>query len=229
MKKILLALAVTFITQPAFAQGRGEMPPGASDVPGSSGSIEGEAGCSSPGSEGMPDTDANYLKLVSQAAKSGLRSQLYIGSLIDLGMHYNRVGKYAQACNTLTKALTIVDSGALKPTPIAKRVPDKIIEHQGNGTVSAEVVHQPLPYEETLEALFPPLVESEIATNKFAIAEIHIKRQIKLATANSVSGKINLMSAYGQYANLLKKMKRPREAAIYQKKADDINATFKGL
>jgi len=229
MKQILLAFAFCLLAQPVLAQGRGEVPPETQDMPGSSGSIEGEAGCSSPGSEGMPDTDSQYLKLVTKAAKSGLRSQLYIGSLIDLGMHYNRVGKYAQACTALTKALTIVDSGALKPTPQAKRVPDKIIEHKGDGTVSAEVIHQPLPYEETLEALFPPLVESEIATNKFAIAEIHIKRQMKLATANGVTGKINLMSAYGQYANLLNKMKRPREAAIYQKKADDINATFKGL
>lgn len=229
MKKILLTLAITLLTQPAFAQGRGEVPPGAADNPDSSESVEGEPGCSEPGAEGMPDTDAMYLKLTSQAAKSGLRSQRYIGSLIELGMHYNRVGKYTQACNALTKALAIIDSGALKPTPIAKRVPDKIIEHHGDGTVSAEVVHQPLPYEETLEALFPPLVESEIATNRFAFAEIHIKRQIGLATANGVSGKINLMSAYGQYAILLKKMKRHREAAIYQKKADDINATFKGL
>lgn len=229
MRKILLTLAITLLIQPAYAQGRGEAPPAAADVPGTSESIEGEAGCSSPGSEGMPDTDAMYLKLVGQAAKFGLKSQRYIGSLIDLGMHYNRVGKYAQACSALTKALTIVDSGALKPTPTAKRVPDKIIEHHGDGTVSAEVVHQPLPYEETLEALFPPLVESEIATNRFAIAEIHIKRQIGLATENGVSGKINLMSAYGQYAVLLKKMKRYREAANYQKKADDINATFKGL
>ena len=62
----------------------------------------------------MPDTDAVYLKLVSKAAKSGLKSQLYIGSLIDLGMHYNRAGKSAQACATLTKALAIVDAGALQ-------------------------------------------------------------------------------------------------------------------
>lgn len=229
MKQILLAITITLLMHPALGQGRGQVPPGTADMPGSSGAVEGEAGCSSPGSEGMPDTDAEYLKLVNQAAKSGLRSQRYIGSLIELGLHYNRIGKYTQACSALTKALAIVDSGALKPTPIANRVPDKIIEHHGNDTVSAEVIHQPLPYEETLEALFPPLVESEIATNKFVNAEIHIKRQIKLATANEVSGKINLMSAYGQYANLLKKMKRTREAAIYQKKADDINATFKGL
>ncbi|QQR56699.1 MAG: hypothetical protein IPG59_17080 [Candidatus Melainabacteria bacterium] len=229
MKQILLAIAFALLSQPAFAQGRGEVPPGTQEVPGSSGAMEGEPGCSSPGSEGMPDTDAVYLKLVSKAAKSGLKSQLYIGSLIDLGMHYNRAGKSAQACATLTKALAIVDAGALQPTPLSKRVPDKIIEHHGDGTVSAEVVHKPMPYEETLEALFPPLVDSEIATNKFGSAEMHIKRQIKLATTNGVSGQINLMSAYSQYANLCKKMKRTREAAIYQKKADDINATFKGL
>ena len=231
MKQILLTIAFTLLVHPAFAQGRGVMPPGAQAVPGTSEVIEGEPGCSSysPGSEGMPETDAIYLKQVSNATKSGLKSQLYIGSLIDLGMHYNRVGKSAQACATLTKALAIVDAGALQPTPPSKRVPDKIIEHHGDNVVSAQVVHQALPYEETLEALFPPLVDSEIATNKFASAETHIKRQIKLATANGVTGQLNLMCAYAQYASLCKKMKRTSEAAMYQKKSDDINATFKGL
>ncbi len=221
----LIALTI-YAASPVYSQ-RAPAPEGPPGV--SSESPGGEPGCSSPGSEGMPDTDAVYLGLVKKAEKSGLKSQLYIGSLIDLGMHYNRLGKFAQAQSVLFKALGIIDAGALKPTPVSQRKPDKIIEHHGDGVVSAEVIHQSLPYEETLEALFPPLVDSEIATGKYSLAEIHIKRQINLATANGVSGQINLMTAYQQYANLLKKTSRLREAAIYQKKADDINASFIGL
>lgn len=220
-----LVLLLVFTTTAAISQTAVDGgPPGvSSESPG------GEAGCSSAGSEGMPDTDAVYLGLVKKAEKSGLKSQTYIGSLIDLGMHYNRVGKHAQACTALTKALAIIDGGALKPRPAAQRKPDKIIEHHGDGVVGAELIHQPQPYEETLEALFPPLVDAEIATGKYPQAEIHLKRQINLATANGVSGQINLMTAYMQYANLCNKTNRKKEAAFYQKKADAINASFKPL
>lgn len=216
-----LFLLLLFAAASTPAQTPSQDPPGVSqDGPG------GEPGCSSPGSEGMPDTDAVYLGLVKKAEKSGLKSQLYIGSLIDLGMHYNRIGKSAQAYGALLKALSIVDSGALKPRPAAQRKPDKIVEHHGDGVVGAEIVHQPQPYEETLEALFPPLVDAEIATGNYAQAEIHLKRQISLATANGVSGQVNLMGAYMQYANLCNKTNRKKEAALYQKKADIINKSF---
>lgn len=214
-----MLMAVNLLSgQASFAQVEGGGEPGAS--------AGGSPGVSSPGSAGMPDEPAIYEREVRKAAKKGKRSLEYIGSLLALGMHYNRSRNFTKASATLNQALAIIDAGALKPTALKDRTPDKIIEHQGEGTVSAEIVHKPLPYEETLQELLPQLVTAEIGANQLAPAEIHLKRQIKLSSSNPVADKLSLMSAYSQYAELMRKLHRNKEAAEYQRKADKINSSF---
>jgi hypothetical protein len=190
----------------------------------------GEPGVSSPGSPGMAENEAAFLAEVRKAEKKGKSSQAYIGSLLALGMHYNRVGRFADAVRVMRQALAIVDGGALKPTPAAKRVPERtVVKEHNNGVVSAEVVRQPLPYEEILEELLPQLVSAEISAGDLRSAELHVKRLISFAGSNEVRGKLNLISAYSSYAEICRKQHRQKEADMYQRKADEINRSFKPL
>lgn len=202
---------------------------GAGSDPGGEPGAIGEPGVaagSSQGSSGMPDTGAEYLKLVKQAEHKGKTSREYIGSLIGLGMHYNRQEQFPQAIKALRQALSIIDAGAIKPAPTNERVPEKIIEHHQGETVSAEVVRTPYPYEETMQELLPQLITAEMGANDLAAAERHIKRLIGIKGPNDVADKMSLINAYTQYAELMRKLKRPGEAEAYQKKADEINASF---
>jgi hypothetical protein len=196
----------------------------------SDGSPGGTPGCSSEGSEGMPDTESVYSTNVAKALKKGKNSLEHISSLLALGMHYNRNGKFAQASKTLRNALAIVDAGALKPTPPSARRPEKVIEtNHGDGTVSAQVVRVPMPYEETLQELLPQLISAELEANELNIVEPHIRRLIALQGPNQVADKLALMSAYSSYSQLMRKRQRNKEADEYQRKADQINASFKPL
>ncbi|HEY9733701.1 MAG TPA: hypothetical protein V6C89_17430 [Drouetiella sp.] len=185
---------------------------------------------SAPGSEGMPDTDAVYQSAVAKSAKNGKTSLAYIGSLVALGMHYNRVNRPVDAARTLRQALQIIDAGALKPAANAFRNPEKIIESRGaHGTVSAMVERTPYPYEETLQELLGQLASAEMSSSQLDLAEQHLSRLIKLKGPNDASDKVSLMSAYSSYAELMRRRHKPKEAAMYQRKADEINASFKPL
>lgn len=210
----LLSALLFFGAKTAFAQNE---QPGVSE-----GSVE--------GSPGMEDTEAVYSSMVRAAARKGKTSREYIGSLLGLGMHYNRANRFRDASRTLRQALQIIDSGALKPAPTAERKPEKIIErHHPNGVVSAEVVRTPYPYEEMMQELLPQLITAELGANELTIVEGHIKRLIALKGPNGVADKLSLMSAYAGYAELMRKRNRPKEAAIYDRKVDDINKSFKPL
>lgn len=188
------------------------------------------AGVSSPGSEGMPDTDSVYQAAVVKSAKQGKRSIPYIQSLIALGMHYNRVNRFADASKALKQALQIIDAGALKPAPNAERKPERIVEkHESNDVVSAQIVRTPYPYEETLQELLPQLVTAELGTKELDLAESNLKRLLKIKGANPVADKLSLMSVYSSYAEIMRRRHRPKDAAMYQKKVDEINASFKPL
>ena len=188
------------------------------------------AGVSSPGSEGMPDTDSVYQAAVVKSAKQGKRSLPYVQSLMALGMHYNRVNKFADASKALKQALLLIDAGALKPAPNAERKPERIIEkHESNNVVSAQIVRTPYPYEETLQELLPQLVTAELGTNELDLAESNLKRLLKIKGANPVADKLSLMSVYSSYAEIMRRRHRPKDAAMYQKKVDEINASFKPL
>lgn len=194
---------------------------------------EGEPGVvagSSAGFEGMPDTEQMYMSIVKKNLQKGKTSKEYIGSLLGLGMHYNRSNRFQDASKTLKQALAIIDGGALKPAPTAERKPEKIVEqHHSNGTVSAQVVRTPYPYEEMLQELLPQLVTAELGANELTPAEAHIKRLIAIKGANPVADKLSLMSAYASYAELMRKRNRPKEAEMYQRKVDEINSSFKPL
>lgn len=193
---------------------------------------DGEPGvsASSPGSEGMPDTDAIYQAAVTKSAKKGKTSKSYINSLIALGMHYNRVNRFSEAAKVLRQALQIIDAGALKPTQGSARKPETVIEtHESNGTVSATIQRTPYPYEETMQELLPQLASAELSSNQLDFAEQHLNRLIKIKGPNGVADKVTLMSAYSTYAELMRRKHRPKDAAMYQRKADEINASFKPL
>jgi hypothetical protein len=193
-------------------------------------SSSGEPGVSSSGSPGMAENEAAFLAEVRKSEKKGKSSQAYIGSLLALGMHYNRTGRFADAVRVMKQALAIVDGGALKPTPEAKRIPERtLVKEHGNGVVSAEVVRQPLAYEEILEELLPQLVSAEISAGDLRSAEVHVKRLISFAGSNDVRQKLNLISAYTSYAEICRKQHRQKEADMYQRKADEINRSFKPL
>lgn len=185
---------------------------------------------SSAGSEGMPDTEQMYASIVQKSLRKGKTSKEYIGSLLGLGMHYNRCNRFQDASKTLKQALAIIDGGAMKPAPTAERKPEKIVEQQhSNGTVSAQVIRTPYPYEEMLQELLPQLVTAELGANELAVAEVHIKRLIAIKGANPVADKLSLMSAYASYTELMRKRNRPKEAELYQRKVDEINSSFKPL
>ena len=189
----------------------------------------GVSGSSSPGFAGEADVEGPYLSRVKNSAKKGLNSVQHMQDLIGLGMHYNRAGRYADASRTLKQALKIHDI-ALKPTPPSARRPERVIERDhGNGTVSAEVVSVPMPYEETLQDLLPQLISAELEANELTVAETHIKRLIALKGTNPVADKLSLMSAYSSYSQLMRKLHRPKDAEMYQRKADEINSSFKPL
>jgi hypothetical protein len=189
--------------------------------------VSGGSGGSVGGFEGMPDTEAVYKADVLKNAKKGKTSKEYIGSLLALGMHYNRSNRSADASKTMKQALQIIDAGALKPAPNAVRPPETTIETQhGDGTVSAQVVRKSFPYEEMLQELLPQLISAELACNELTIAETHIKRLIALHGPNQVADKLSLMSAYASYAELMRKRNRPKEAEMYQRKVDEINSSF---
>ncbi|MBI2811445.1 MAG: hypothetical protein HYX67_11545 [Candidatus Melainabacteria bacterium] len=178
----------------------------------------------------MPDTDSVYQAEVAKSAKKGKRSMSYIGSLIALGMHYNRVNRFSDAAKALQQALQIIDAGALKPAQNGERKPEKIVEsHESNDVVSAQVVRTSYPYEETLQELLPQLVAAELGTNELDLAERNLQRLLKLKGANQVADKLSLISAYSSYAEIMRRRHRPKEAAMYQKKVDEINGSFKPL
>lgn len=216
----------------AFAQGSASEPGGSGSVQGSAPDSANQPGVSgsSPGSEGMPDTDAIYQAAVAKSAKKGKTSIGYINSLIGLGMHYNRVNRFSDAARVLRQALQIIDAGAMKPAPNSVRKPEKVIEtHESNGTVSATVERTPYPYEETMQELLPQLASAELSSNQLDFAEQHLNRLIKIKGPNGVADKVTLMSAYSTYAELMRRKHRPKDAAMYQRKADEINASFKPL
>lgn len=184
---------------------------------------------SSPGAAGMPDSESFYLRQLKQAQKKGLQSRDYIGSLIDLGMHYNRQGRYVDAQKSLARALAIIDGGALTPTKGSVEEKAPTVTHHENGTVSATVNKPEAPYEETLEQLLPALVEADIESNHLTAGEVHVKKLIALAQNNRIHKVPNLMFAYNQYSKLLQKQHRNVEAAKYKQEADKINSTIRGL
>ncbi|HEY9713463.1 MAG TPA: hypothetical protein V6C72_08325 [Chroococcales cyanobacterium] len=192
--------------------------------------VAGASSGSSPGSAGMEERESAFLSELKRAERSGRRSQAYIGSLLRLGMYYNRQNQFSKATGSLSQALSLIDSGALHPTPAKDIRPERVIEKAGpGGTVSATVVRTPMPYEEVLQDLLPQLVTAEIGCNLLASAEKHIKRLIALQGTNPVTAKLNLMTAYTQYAELLHKQHRDKEARVYEKKAQEINSSFKPL
>ena len=222
MRKVFTG-ALLFITMiaasvaPSFSQ---DEEPGV--VPGVSEAVS--------GSEGMPDTEQVYSAIVKKSLRKGRNSKEYIGSLLGLGMHYNRANRFQDASRTLKQALAIIDGGAMKPSPTKERTPEKIIErHHPGGVVSAEVVRTPYPYEEMMQELLPQLITAELGANELTIAEVHIKRLIATKGPNGVADKLGLMSAYASYAELMRKRKRPKEAEIYQRKVDEINSSFTPL
>lgn len=232
MKKLILLFLLacaSALWMSVNAQQGGGMPgsDGADGMPGAGG-VDGMPG-SSEGSPGMDEQgEPAFLKNLQEARKQGPKSIQYIGSLLDLGMFYNRRERYADAERVLLQALAIVDSGALRPSPkTAPRPP--IVQHHPGGVVSATNCDPPKPYEELMQNLFPALVTAEIENSKYAAAEAHIKRMIALVPSNEVTGSLNLMSAYSSYATLLRKQGRVREAQIYEQKADAINKSFKPL
>ncbi len=198
---------------------------------GSSGAASGSTGMgqSSSGSAGMPDTDAVYKKQVAECAAKGKRSLAYIGSLVNLGMHYNRKNEYENAELALSKALKIIDGGALLPLPgSTAEGPPTITEH-ADGTVSATINKPKTPYEDTLGDLLPALIKAETECRHWQPAETHVKRLIKMADTNRIIRVPNLMFAYSQYAELLAKQHRNKEAEIYRKKAEAINKSIRPL
>lgn len=192
----------------------------------------GSAGGGMPGSSdgfpGLPDTDARFQKELRDAAKKGKRSEAYIGSLLELGMHYNRQNRFASAERVLTEALAIVDGGAIKNVKKPLNVSAIKETVHPDGTVSAQNLNPPSAYEQLMENLLPALIAAEIQTGHLSAAEIYAKRTIAFLSGNP-GGKPGLMSAYWQYAEILRKQKRYKEAAAYKKKGDTINASFIGL
>jgi hypothetical protein len=218
---LILIAAFSADTGSCFAQ---------NDEPDAVPGVSEPAGVSVSGSEGMPDTEQVYAAFVKKGLRKGRNSKEYIGSLLGLGMHYNRANRFQDASKTLKQALAIIDGGAMKPSPTAERKPEKIIERQHpGGVVSAEVVRTPYPYEEMMQELLPQLISAELGANELTNAEVHIKRLLAVKGANEVSDKLALMSAYASYAELMRKRKRPKEAEMYQRKVDEINSSFKPL
>jgi tetratricopeptide (TPR) repeat protein len=190
---------------------------------------ESASGTSVSGSRGMDDEgEPAFQRVVKQASKYGLRSVEYAGALTELGLYYNRCGRYADAARVLGQALQIVDRGAVHPTPPFKEKPP-LVEHHPGGVVSATNVNPPTPYEDLLSNLLPALFSAEVESGKYPQAEAHIKRLIAMRSPNDVMQKLNLMQAYSVYAKLLRKTGRTAQANEYEKKADAINKSFKPL
>jgi hypothetical protein len=215
-----LQLAVSAV----FAQEGGQAPPGVAGG--------GQPGASA-GSAGMEDEEKIFRDGVNKAEKHGGHSREYIDSLVQLGMHYNRQRRFADATKTLSKALTIIDAGTIKPTPEKDKRPEKVVEtRSGNGasgTVGIHVIKTPMPYEETMAELLPQLIDAEIGTNKLKAAEVHVKRLIAVPAPNSLRHKMNLMFACNRYSEILRKENRIKEADDYQARANAINNSFTGL
>lgn len=154
-------------------------------------------------------------------------------ALLDLGMFYNRQQRYAEAAKVLTESLAMADAGLLaklapKTVPSKPPPPPKTFVSP-DGTVVGVENSDPQPRDvQFLEGVLPALVEAEMASKKYVPAEAHVKRLIAVAQKGkgSVADKVALMGAYFQYAELLKRTGRAKEAALYKKKADDINASF---
>jgi tetratricopeptide (TPR) repeat protein len=217
-KLVILALSLLLCQQITMAQ---SVHPGA-------GSAGGEAG-SAPGSAGMDEEgESAFQRVVNDAKKHGSQSTQYAGALVQLGMYYNRCARYADAVRVLSEALAIVDRGALRPTPPFKERPPLVQQHPG-GVVSATNVNPPTPYEDFMANLLPALFTAEIESGKYVPAEAHIKRLIQMRAPNDVMQKLNLMQAYSSYADLLRRTGRATQAAEYEKKAADINKSFKPL
>jgi tetratricopeptide (TPR) repeat protein len=184
---------------------------------------------SSEGSPGMEEAgEQAFISQVQRAKAKGSRSHEYIGALVQLGLYYNRHQQPEKARRTLQQSLGMIDAGAMKPSlPSSPRPP--LVEYHDNGTVSATNQNPPQPYEETISNLLPALATAEIACSKYTSAETHLKRLIAMRSNNGVADKLNLMSAYGLYAQLLHKTGRHKDAAVYERKADEINHSFKPL
>jgi hypothetical protein len=182
-------------------------------------------GGSSPGSPGMEDSERNYQNLARNSQKKGARSVQYAGSLLDLGMHYNRANEFKKAESALLQSLAIIDSGALKPTSGYQERPPRVEQH-GNGVVSATNMNTPTPYEDMMENLLPALISSESGCGHLTRAEEHCKRLIAICNSNAGRRLPGLMSAYWQYADVLRKMHRTKEAEQFQRKGDQINKSI---
>jgi hypothetical protein len=188
---------------------------------GASGSSEGSAGMEEAGEQAFVDQ-------VRRDKAKGPRSQQYIGALVELGMYYNRHEQAEKARQALQQALAIIDAGAMKPSPQTPQRPP-LVQYHDNGTVSATNQNPPQPYEETISNLLPALATAEIACSKYSSAETHLKRLIAMKSNNDVANKLNLMSAYGLYAQVLHKIGKHKDAAVYERKTDEINRSFKPL
>jgi tetratricopeptide (TPR) repeat protein len=215
---------------PAHAQFDGGAPGAAGGSDAQQGGMAGSAGASSPGFEGQPDTEPFYQAAVARAKKKGPHSLSYAASLLDLGMHYNRAGRFIDASRVLNQSLILIDGGILKPSSkatLAKE--DTITTSQSDGVASATMHRVPKPYEEFMETLLPALIGAEVGAHQFKQAEAHIKRLIAMPATNPVSGKLNLAQAYSQYAIVLRATNRAALAKQYEKKAEDIHNSFTPL
>lgn len=236
----LAALALLAFPSNIYAQGA---PP--DGEPGVS-APDGEPGFS-PGSTGMDESEPATLALVNKArAKYGATSVEYMQELLNLGMFYNRQERSRDAVRVLLKSLALADAGNLKVL-VAREAREaharKIAAAKSSATPPAgggvsspgDTVSSPINTEERrvdvefLQSVLPPLAEAEIKLKLYPAAETHIKRYMTLAQQQGAAGKINLVSAYWQYAELLSHTGRRAQAEVYKKKGDAINSTFIGL
>lgn len=122
----------------------------------------------------------------------------------------------------------IADHGALAklaPKAVSHHSKPKEVVSSDGATVSI-ACEPPERTKEFLEGLLPPLAEAEMTTRQYALAETHLKRLIGVAKNDGVGGKVALMAAYWQYAELLRRTNRKAEANEYQHRGDDINKAF---
>jgi tetratricopeptide (TPR) repeat protein len=216
---LLLALMAASNIAQAMAQS-------ADGSQGGSQQSDGSPGVSSPGSPGMEEEGEPAFKRELQKAKvHGLKSKEYAGALQDIGMFYNRQGRFTEANKALTEALAILDGNPAllrdTPRPNVPKRPDP------PGVVSYEAEQTPLAYQ-VMSNLLPQLVTARTGAKQYASAEKVLQRWLKIAEApqNPVWDK---MFAYTQYAELLRKMGRLKDAQTYEQKAQAINSTIKGL
>lgn len=221
--KSLIALSFSFtffISSTCFAQTPVQEPGG-------------QPGVVSPGSPGMEELgEPAFLAPANTARqKYGEKSVQYMRSLLDLGMYYNRHDRSSDAVRVLTKSLALADSGLLARLA-PKAVPGKIASKPkvtisaDGATVSVENNDPQAADTQFLEGLLPALAEAEMNIKMYPAAEVHLRRLIGVAQSGRVEDKVTLMSAYWQYAELMRRTNRKAQAQEYQKKGDAINNSF---